>query len=157
MSGGSMTYRCERCSVILELGGYTAWDEHGTVYYDMHQFACGACGTPHRLTEEHGTCRLTALPGPVRQMRTVILRDVDDKDVETWQLAAEEDWRPVGPHPAGPEDTRHLTCHFCGQVGRMVTLADLRAFEGDSPGSRRREDCPLCSQPLECFIISEGI
>ena len=74
MAGGWQTYRCDRCPLVLELGGSTCWDESGVVYAETVQIACGGCGTMHRITQERGACRVTALPGPVRAARSEMLR-----------------------------------------------------------------------------------
>jgi hypothetical protein len=153
MPGGTYLYRCDQCPLILELGGGIAWGDDGAVYLEEVQVACGACGTMHRLTERDGTCRVTAFPGPVRGMRTVTVRDVCGDEVETSELAVEGDPRAVGDHPGGVAALGRLPCSHCGQVGRMVTVADLR----DPFGRYRQADCPVCGQPLDGFGVTDWV
>ena len=75
MPGGTYLYRCDRCPLIIEVGGGVAWRADGTVYLEHLWVACGACGTMHRLTEQAGVCRVLAFPGPVRGMRAVTVPD----------------------------------------------------------------------------------
>jgi hypothetical protein len=153
MPGGTYLYRCDKCPLILELGGGTAWRDDGTVYLEELWVACGACGTMHRLTERDGTCRVTVFPGPVREMRTVKVRDICGDEVETSELAVEGDPRAVGDLPGGIAALGRLVCGRCGQVGRMLTAADLRA----PGGGYRQADCPVCDHPLEGFGVSDWI
>jgi hypothetical protein len=153
MPGGTYLYRCDRCPLILELGGGTAWGDDGAVYLEEVLVACGACGTMHRLTERDGTCRVTAFPGPVRAMRTVTVRDVCGDEVETSEWAVEGGLRAVGDHPGGIAALGRLPCSHCVQVGRMVTSADLR----DPAGRYRQADCPVCSQPLDGFGVTDWV
>jgi hypothetical protein len=153
MPGGTYLYRCDRCPLILEVGGGTAWGNDLVVYVEEIQVACGACGTMHRLIDRDGTCLVTAFPGPVRRMRTITVRDVGGDEVETEEFAVEGDLRTVGDHPGGIAALGQLSCSRCGQVGRMLTEADLRG-----PGGRYREaSCPVCGQPLEGFGVSDWI
>ena len=153
MPGGTYLYRCDRCPLILELGGGVAWGDDGVVYLEEAQVACGACGTMHRLTERDGTCRVTAFPGPVRAMRTVTVRDVCGDEVETSELAVEGELRAVGVIPGGIGALDGLPCGHCGEVGRMVTEAELR----DPSGRYREADCPVCGYPLEGFGVTDWI
>jgi hypothetical protein len=123
------------------------------VYLEELWVACGACGTMHRLTERDGACRVTAFPGPVRGMRMVTDRDVGGDAVETPELAVEGDPRAVGDLPGGLAALGRLACGHCGQVGRMLTAADLRA----PGGGYRQADCPVCGQPLVGFGVSDWI
>lgn len=153
MPGGTYTYRCDRCPLVVEVGGGVAWRANGVVYLEELWVACGACGTMHRLTEQAGVCRVLAFPGPVRGMRAVTVRDVCGDAVETEEFAVEGDPREVGELPGGLAALGRLACGHCGQVGRMVTSADLRG-----PGGRYREaDCPVCGGPLEGFGVSDWL
>jgi hypothetical protein len=153
MPGGTYLYRCDRCPLIFELGGGTAWRDDGVVYLKELWVACGACGTMHRLTERDGTCRVLAFPGPVRGTRAVTIRNACGDAVETSELAVEGDLRDVGTLPGGLAALARLSCGHCGQVGRMVTSAELR----DPAGRYREVDCPVCSQPLDGFGLSDWI
>ena len=153
MPGGSYLYRCDRCPLVIEIGGGVAWDDRGVVYLEHRWVACGACGTMHRLTEQDGVCRVVAYPGPVRGMREVTVRDVCGDPVQTSELAVDGEPREVGELPGGLAALDRLACGHCGQAGRMVTSADLRG-----PGGKYREaDCPVCGGPLEGFGVSDWI
>ena len=150
MPGGTYTYRCTRCPLIFEVGGGVAWGDDGAVTYEHLWVACGACGTMHRLTEHACACSVLAFPGPVRGMRAVTFRDPWGDEVQTEEFAVDGDPREVGGLPGGLAALGQLECGRCGQVGRMVTSADLRG-----PGGKYREaDCPVCGGPLEGFGVS---
>ncbi len=153
MGGGWQTYRCERCPLTIELGGSVWWDEVGVVYSETVEVACGACGTMHRVTEERGECRVTALPGPIRQARTETLRDVADEEVEVAVWAAECEWRPASPYPGGIGAIGQLPCSHCGRAAGMLTLDGFRRPVGDP----RPEECPVCRGPMECIAVSDAI
>lgn len=157
MAGESYVYQCNRCPLILELGGLTAWGDDGSVHLQQIQVACASCGTMHRLTEEFGTCSVSALPGPVRGMRPVILRDVCGENVETREWAAEPDWLSVGQHPGGIAAVSQLSCNFCGQAGRMVWLAKFFYPGGYKAGARRLEECPVCGHPMDFVAVTDSI
>ena len=153
MPGGTYLYRCDRCPLIFEVGGGVAWDDHGVVYLEHLWVACGACGTMHRLTEQAGAGRVLAFPGPVRGMRAVTVPDGSGGTYETEELAVEGEPREVGELPGGLAALGRLVCDHCGQVGRMVTSADLRG-----PDDRYREaDCPVCGGRLEGFGVSDWL
>jgi hypothetical protein len=153
MPGGTYLYRCDRCPLIIEVGGGIARGDDGAVTLDELWVACGTCGTMHRLTERAGTCRVLAFPGPVRGMRPVTVPDGSGDAVETSELAVEGDPRAVGDLPGGLAALGRLSCGHCGQTGRMVTAADLRA-----PDGRYREaDCPVCRGPLDGFGLSDWL
>jgi hypothetical protein len=153
MAGGTYLYRCDRCPLVLEVGGYLSFDGG----YAQSQVVCGGCGTLHRLTERRGTCEVSALPGPVRAMRTVPVRDAGGDEVETWVVAAEADWLVVGEHPGGIRALGRLACSHCRQVGRMVSNERLFYPNGYTPGAARREDCPVCGHPMECAGVTESL
>jgi hypothetical protein len=155
--GGTYVFSCERCPLILELGGHTAWDGDGTVLLDMIQVACASCGTMHRLTEQHGACQVTALPGPVRTPRIVTVRDISGHEFETFEWALEADWLPVGQHRGGIAAVDRLRCSHCGQNGRMVTEEGLLYPGGYAPGAPRREDCLVCGYPMRCLAVTDSI
>jgi hypothetical protein len=157
MSGGWQTYRCDRCPLVIELGGSTCWDEAGVVYAQTDQLACAACGTMHRIIEERGASRVTALPGPVRTARTETLRDIagEEHEVEFWVVEA--DWQPIGPHPGGIGALDQLSCSSCGRVGRMLTHESFLYPGGRAAGAARREECPVCRGPMECVAVTDSI
>ena len=157
MGGQWETYRCDRCPLTLELGGWTAWDESGVVCVDAVQVACTACGTMHRIVEEHGVCYVTALLGPVRYARTVKLRDCCGEEFETEEWTAEPDWQRVSLWPRGISPINSLPCTHCGQVGRMVNLEQFIYPGGYSPDAIKDPKCPLCQGPVECIAISDAI
>ncbi len=153
MPGGTYLYRCDHCPLILEVGGGTAWREDGTVIQEDVWVACGTCGTMHRLTARDGTCQVTAFPGPVRGMRTVTILDAWGDPAETSEFAVEGELRQAGEHAGGIANLGQLPCDHCGQIGRMVTVADLRA-----PDGRYRDvDCPVCAHPLDGFGLTDWI
>jgi hypothetical protein len=119
MSGGWQTYRCERCPLTIELGGSTWWDEAGVVYSETVQIACAACGTIHRVTEERGECRVTALSGPVREARTETLRDITGEKVEVsvWVACRSQDVAERGASP----DRRGITALQSQRLFRPAT------------------------------------
>lgn len=143
MPGGWQTYRCERCPLVLEVGGSTWWDEAGVVYSETIQCACGKCGTLHRITDERGTCRVTALAGPLRVPRLVTIQEISGELQEIEEWLTETDWQLVGPFPAGLEAREQLPCHFCGCIGFL--------------GKVRPETCPVCLGPMECIGITDAI
>jgi hypothetical protein len=153
MAGGTYIYRCDRCPLVLEVGGYCSFDGD----YAQSQVVCAACGTLHRLTQERGACQVTALPGPVRAMQTVTVREVGGEEVETWVVAAEADWRLVGGHPGGITALSRLECSHCRQIGRMVSNEKLFYPDGYTPGAARREDCPVCGQPMDCIGVTDSL
>ena len=153
MPGGTYQYRCDRCPLIIELGGGSAWGDDGRVYQTEARVACGACGTMHRLTEENGTSRVTAFPGPVRGMRAVTVRDVGGDEVQTEEFGVEGEVREVGDHPGGIAALGGLACGHCGQVGRMVTPAAMR----EPDGRYRQPYCPVCGDPMDAFGVTDWI
>jgi hypothetical protein len=156
MPGGWQTYRCDRCPLVLELGGSTLWDEAGTVYSETVQVACVGCGALHRITEERGKCRVTALPGPVRTARTEVLRDISGEEIQVEFWVAEGDWQPVGPSVGGIGAATRLPCSRCERVAGMLTLGDLRR-PSPTAGARGGEECPVCRGPMECIGVSDAI
>lgn len=151
---GWQTYRCESCLLVLELGGYTAWDEAGVVYLDSIQLACAGCGTMHRLTEKDNLCQVTALRGPIRALRTRMLLDCMGEEHESWELAAEDEWQPVGQHPEGIGAVGQLPCSHCGRVGLMLTHEAFLYPNGYVRGAPRRERCPVCQCRMECIRVT---
>jgi hypothetical protein len=155
MSGGWQTYRCERCPLTIELGGSTWWDEAGVVYSQTSQVACGACGTMHRITEERGESRVTALPGPIRIAHAGTLRDGWGGEHPTTYWFTEADWQLVGPF-VGLAAVAELTCSHCGQAGRMVSLRDVKLpFQVAMAGGQ--EKCPVCQGSMDCIGVSDAI
>jgi hypothetical protein len=151
MPGGTYLYRCDTCPLIIEVGGGVGGDSNGTVVSEELWVACGACGTMHRLTEQDGACRVTAFPGPVREMRAVTVPDGFGGEVETSEFAVEGEVRDIGPLPGGLAAIDRLACGHCGEVGRMVKCVDLRA-----PGGGYREaPCPVCGDTLDGFGLSD--
>ena len=156
MGGGWQTYRCERCPVTIELGGATWWDEAGVVYSETVQVACSVCGTMHRITEERGECRVTALPGPVRVARTETRRDVSGEEHEVERWVAEGDWQLVGPFAGGIAAVAELPCSHCGQSAGMVTLEGFK-LPFDIAMAGGREKCSVCHGPMDCIGVSDAI
>jgi hypothetical protein len=156
MPGGWQTYRCDHCPLILELGGSTLWDERCVVYSETVQVACAGCGTLHRITLQHGTCEVTALPGPIRTTRTVTLRDISGEEFESLEWVLEADWQPGGEHPGGIAALDQLACRHCGQAGQMLTLESIHA-EPFVAGGNPREECPVCHGPMECFAVTDAV
>jgi hypothetical protein len=153
MPGGTYMYRCDRCPLIMEVGGGVAWDRDGKVVAEELWVACGACGTMHRLNEKAGTCRVLAFPGPVREMRPVTRPDGFGGTYDTEEFAVEGDPRDVGELPGGLAALNQLACGHCGQVGRMTTALALRG-----PDGRYREaPCPVCGGPLDGFGLSDWL
>jgi hypothetical protein len=157
MAGGWRTYRCDRCPLVIELGGYTCWRESGVMHSETAQVACAGCGTMHRITEERGVCRVTALPGPVRCAQTVLRRDITGEEIETEEWFAENDWQAVGRCAGGIAGVGQLPCNCCGRVGRMLSLESFLYPGGYKAGSPRREECPVCLGPMECVAVTEAI
>ena len=150
MPGGTYSYRCDACPLIIEVGGGVAWDDNGKVVSELLLVACGACGTMHRLTEQDGTCRVSVFPGPVRGMKTVKRPDGFGGEYDSYEMDGDGEVRDVGDLPGGLKALGRLAC---GQVGRMATTSDLRA-----PDGRYREvDCPVCGNPLDSFGLSDWI
>lgn len=149
----SYLYRCDACPLVIEVGGGVAWDTHGTVVMEELWVACGACGTMHRLTEQAGACRVAAFPGPVRGMKQVMRPDGFGGEYETSEFEVDGDMRDVGELPGGLAALDRLACGHCGQAGRMVTCADLRA----PGGGYRVAPCPVCGKPLEGFGVSDWL
>lgn len=153
MPGGTYLYRCDACPLVIEVGGGVAWDTNGAIVSEEQWVACGACGTMHRLTEQAGTCRVTAFPGPVRGMRPVTVPDGVGGEVETTEFDVDGEMREVGELSGGLAALGRLACGHCGGVGRMVQCVDLRA-----PGGGYREaPCPVCGEPLDGFGLSDWI
>lgn len=156
MGGGWQTYRCERCPLTIELGGSTWWDEAGVVYSETVQVACGVCGTMHRITEERGECRITALPGPVRVAHTETLRDVSGEEHQVERWVTEGDWQLVGPFAGGIAAVAELPCSHCGQATGMLTLGNFKLpFHVAMAGGR--EQCSVCHGPMDCIGVSDAI
>ena len=153
MPGGTYMYRCDRCPLVLEVGGGVAWRSNGAVYLTEFWVACGACGTMHRLTERGGVCRVLAFPGPVRGMRAVTVPDGGGGEYETEEFAVDGDLRQLGEQPGGLAALDRLECGHCGASGRMVGSADLRAPDG----RYRQADCPVCGRRLEGFGVSDWL
>ena len=153
MPGGTYMYRCDRCPLIIEVGGGVAWDRNGKVVSEELWVACGACGTMHRLNEEAGICRVLTFSGPVRRMRPVTRPDGGGGTYDTEEFDLDGEPRAVGELPGGLANLERLPCGHCGQVGRMLTEKDLRG-----PGGRYREaDCTICGGPLEGFGVSDWL
>lgn len=153
MPGGTYLYRCDCCPLIIEVGGGVAWDRNGKVISEQLWVACGACGTMHRLLERDGGCRVSVFPGPVRGMKTVTRPDGSGGTYESYETDVEGEVRDAGETPGGLTALGRLACGHCGQVGRMMTAADLRG-----PDGRYREaDCPVCGAALEGFGVSDWL
>jgi hypothetical protein len=153
MPGGSYSYRCDACPLLIEVGGGVAWDDDGRVVSELLMVACGACGTMHRLTEQDGTCRVSVFPGPVRGMKTVKRSNGLGDEYDSYEWDVDGEVRDVGELPGGLKALGRLACGHCGVAGRMVTSADLRA-----PGGGYREaPCPVCGSTLDGFGLSDWI
>ncbi|HYH69011.1 MAG TPA: hypothetical protein VD866_30230 [Urbifossiella sp.] len=153
MPGGTYLYRCDTCPLVIEVGGGVDWNSNGTVVSEERWVACEACGTMHRLTERGGACRVAAFPGPVRNMRAVTVPDGFGGEVETSEFAVNGEVKDIGELAGGLAALGRLACGHCGEVGRMVTCADLRA----PGGGYRVADCPVCGSPLEGVGVSDWI
>lgn len=133
---------CERCPLAFEVGGYAYWDLTG----HCQQVVCMACGTMHRLEEQHGVCRVLALPGPVRHLKRVKRVDPDGAEYEDYEWPwSKEDWQQVGS-ARNANDFERVLCSRCGSVGKLVSLEWPRANNGEWPIFGER--CPLCGGPL---------
>jgi hypothetical protein len=111
----------------------------------------------HRITNERGICRVTALPGPVRTARTVTVREISGEEIQIEVWVAEEDWQPVGEPAAGLGDVDQLRCSWCGCVGRLLSHERFLYPDGYTRGAPRREECPVCQGPMECIAVSDAI
>ena len=87
-------------------------------------------------------------------MRAVMLRDISGEEFESWECAAENDWRAIAPYPAGIRALAQLPCSYCRGVGRMISLGDFLYPDGYKKDTARREQCPLCEGPMECIAIT---
>lgn len=157
MGGGWQTYRCDRCPLVIELGGSVFWNEAAVVCSETVQVACAGCGTLHRVTRKRDDCRVTALAGPVRSARTVIERDISGEECEIEQWFTEDDWRPVGALPGGFEALGQIACRHCGRVGQMLSHQAFLYPGGYVRGASRREECPVCRGPMECCRVTDAI
>lgn len=157
MGGGWQTYRCERCPLVLEVGGWTSWDEAGVVYAEAVQVACAVCGTLHRVIEDRGACRVMALPAPIRSSRTEVVRDVAGEEVALEVWVTEADWRLVGEFPSGIAARARLACSHCGQVGQLMTHERFLYPDGYRTDAARRQQCPVCQGPMECIAVTDVI
>jgi hypothetical protein len=156
MAGGWETYRCDRCPLTIELGGSTLRDEAGVVYSKTAQVACRACGTMHRVTEDRGECRVTALPGPVRVARTETRPDGWGGTYEAVYWVAEGDWQAVGPFAGGMAAAAELPCRQCGRAAGMQALDGFKLpFHVATAGGR--PECLVCRGPMECVGVSDAI
>jgi hypothetical protein len=146
-------YLCEHCPLAFEIGGYDIYSLNNIEGYEFQshdgrreQAVCRACGTMHRLTELNVSCKITALPGPVRS--SPLVRRVDDTgyEYEDIEWPAEEKWEPVGEHPGGIDALRQLACVRCGAAGQMQSLT----FPPHPDGFwlSFRGVCPLCGGPM---------
>jgi len=153
-AGGWETYRCDRCPLVLELGGYTAWDDAGLVLEVTTQLACAGCGTMHRLIQQGGVCQVVAIRGPVRTARIVTERDCTGEEFEHEVWVAEDDWQPVGQCQGGVGAVGQLTCSYCARVGQMLSHEDFTYPGGYAAGAICREQCPVCRGPMEGISIT---
>jgi hypothetical protein len=136
-------YFCRRCPLAFEIGGYAFWELNGR----LEQAVCTACGTMHRLTEQNGTCQVTALAGPVRDLPLVTRQSVAGREYQDYDWPfTEADWQPLGEHPGGIEALVTLACARCGSVGAMQTLTVPPHPDGFWVSFR--EACPLCDGPM---------
>jgi hypothetical protein len=156
MPGSDVTYRCDRCPLIFEVGESVAWDDTGT-WFRQVQVVCGACGTMHRVTEERGRCQVTALAGPVRRTRAVMLRDVAGAEWPTEEWDIDPDWRAGAKHSDGIKAIDRLACNRCGQVGRMVRWDRLSSVPAEAGQTDPPAACPVCAAPLAVVSISDSI
>src|SRR5262249_48034712 len=115
------------------------------------------CGTLHRITEERGACRVTALPRPIRSAPMVTLRDISGEEFETPEWFTEDDWRPVGPYPGGIRGAGQLHCSYCGRVGPMLWQESSLSPGSYAPGAARQEECPVCHGRMECIAVKDAI
>lgn len=150
MSGGTRVYFCNNCPLVLELGGYTGWDDSGNVLMHVLQVACASCGTLHRFDETNGT--VSALNGPVRTIRTVTARDVSGEEFESFEWVSETDWRPAGHGSIGA-----FPCAHCGEAGGMISLKDLLYPNGKLVDDLRWAVCPVCQSTMECVALTDSI
>jgi hypothetical protein len=127
------------------------------VTVDTLQVACGGCGTVHRIIEERGKFRVTALSGPVRAGRTQMVRDVSGEEIELIQWFAESEWLPIGQYSGGIAAVQKLPCSHCGCVGKMLPFEVLRPPGGSITGASRWDECPLCHGPMECIEVKDAI
>jgi hypothetical protein len=111
----------------------------------------------HRITEERGTCKVTALAAPVRVTRTVMLRDVAGEAFESLEWVTEAEWQTVGALPGSSRRMHQLACSHCGQVGRMVTLERFLYPGGYTSGAPREEKCPMCRNTVKCIAVTDSI
>lgn len=136
-------YLCERCPLAFEIGGYFFWSLDGR----CEQAVCRACGTMHRLTEQHSVCQVTALAGPVRSLPLVTKPTGFGDEYQDYEWPfTEADWQPVGQHPGGIKALGQLACSRCGAAGQMQSL--VWPPHPDSFWVSFRDVCPLCGGPM---------
>ena len=117
--------------------GLHLWSLDGS----CEKVVCGACGTMHQLNEQHGLCRVTALAGPLASFPLVTKGFSTGEEYQAYEWPSiKADWRPVGQHPGGIKALGQLACSRCGRNGKMISLEWMWS----------REQCPLCSGPMEC-------
>jgi hypothetical protein len=155
MSGGWEAFRCDRCPLVIELGGSTCWDEAGVVFAETQQVACADCGAMHRLTVEHGNWQAFALEGgPLRVPRGITIMDFNGTPIEHEDWVRESDWRLLDQRPTC---LKELICSFCNAVGRMLTYEEFLYPGGYFPGRQKTWLCPICGGPMPCFSVSDAI
>lgn len=147
--GGTTTYRCGRCPLIVELGGHSAFDSNDGYL----QVVCSSCGTLHRLATRAGARMVTALPCPVRTLQPRTMRTPDGETFEVCECASESDWNIVSGTAGSVSTVAEMTCSHCRRGGTMLTLGALL----QSPGVPAQACCPLCDGSIEIIAVSDSI
>ena len=89
--GCVVAYICDRCPLAFEVGEFAHWDLNGHTL----KAVCGGCGTMHWLESVRGSCRVLALPGPVRSLPLVTRESAwgDGRQYQDYEWTfAESDW-----------------------------------------------------------------
>ncbi len=143
------TYACERCPLIIELGGYNTWDDAGNLELRFVQVVCRSCGTMHRLLGKNDSHQVFALRGPVRAARPVTSRNVWGDTFETHEWDSESEWLHIGLFSGGFAGINEHSCSCCGKPGQMMSLAELLHPNGYVKNPSNQAKCPVCRDEMK--------
>lgn len=156
MPGRKETYSCSMCPLIFELGWYRLFDTNRLIVIDTLQLVCSNCGTLHRLIEEQGACRMTALPGPVTALRQSLTPSICSRGLFFDAIPFEEhEWQVQDVIPDAMGNRSQVKCSICCVVGRLTSLTDYLALRTKRLGDADQYFCIVCYAPAKLCSFTD--